>query len=47
MTKEFFRCTVCEDVHYGAAGPEECPTCGAENAYKSIEEKEAKESMGF
>jgi ferredoxin-thioredoxin reductase catalytic subunit len=42
MKKSFFRCTVCNDVHYGIAGPKVCPTCKAENVYVSIEEKEAR-----
>lgn len=42
MKKKFFRCTVCNDIHYGMAGPQICPTCNAQNAYVKIEEKEAK-----
>jgi len=42
MKKGFFRCTVCNDIHYGIAGPVTCPTCSAENAYVPIEEREAR-----
>lgn len=41
MEKRFWRCNVCNDVHFGIAGPEVCPTCGAKNAYCEIDEKEA------
>lgn len=46
MTKKFFRCNVCNDIHFGLAGPKVCPTCGEKNAYVEIEEKEAKKVMG-
>jgi len=29
MTKTFWRCTVCGDLHYGHAAPEHCPTCAS------------------
>lgn len=44
--KTFFRCNVCNDIHYGAAGPEVCPTCKTENAYVQIERTEALRVMG-
>lgn len=46
-SKSFFRCNVCGDVHYGAKGPEICPTCGVKNAYVRIDAKEAKLVMGL
>jgi rubrerythrin len=45
MAKKLFRCNVCNDIHYGMAGPEICPTCGAKNAYVEIDEAEAKYIM--
>lgn len=47
MNKNFFRCNVCNDVHYGHSGPEKCPTCQAENAYVEIDKEEAKKVMEF
>jgi rubrerythrin len=26
--KNFWRCTICGDQHWGVAAPEACPTCG-------------------
>ncbi|MEM4268272.1 MAG: hypothetical protein QXK37_05590 [Candidatus Woesearchaeota archaeon] len=46
-SKKFFRCSVCNDVHFGVASPEICPTCKAKNAYKEITKDEAKKSQGF
>lgn len=40
--KTWFRCTVCEDIHYGMTGPRVCPTCQAENAYIKVSPIEAK-----
>ncbi len=45
--KKFFRCNVCNDIHYGVAGPEICPTCNAKNAYVEIDENEARKVMGL
>jgi len=45
--KKFWRCNVCNDVHYGMAGPETCPTCGANNAYVEIDKQEAKIVTGL
>ncbi len=47
MGKTFWRCTVCGDVHYGLAGPEECPTCRQKNTYVAITPQEAKLIQGF
>jgi len=45
--KKYFRCNVCNDIHYGMLGPEICPTCAAKNAYVEIDEKEARYVMGL
>jgi len=45
--KKFFRCNVCNDIHYGISGPETCPTCRVKNAYVEITEKEARKVMGI
>ncbi|MBW2964888.1 hypothetical protein KY363_05520 [Candidatus Woesearchaeota archaeon] len=47
MIKKFWRCNVCNDVHYGMAGPEVCPTCMAKNAYCEIDAKEAANLVGM
>ena len=47
MSKKFWRCNVCNDIHYGIAGPEVCPTCQAENAYVEIDDKEVRFVMGL
>jgi ferredoxin-thioredoxin reductase catalytic chain len=31
--KKFWRCHVCNDIHYGTKPPAICPTCGAKNAF--------------
>jgi rubrerythrin len=45
--KKFWRCNVCNDIHYGIAGPEICPTCHVKNAYVEVEPKEAAMVMGL
>jgi len=47
MEKKFFRCTVCNDIHYGIAGPKLCPTCMQEDKYVEVSEEEARKVMGF
>jgi ferredoxin-thioredoxin reductase catalytic subunit len=42
MNKRFWRCIVCNDIHFGVFPPEVCPTCKAKNAYVEISEREAK-----
>jgi len=42
MEKKYFRCMVCNDIHFGLAPPEICPTCGHVHAYVEITEAEAK-----
>ena len=46
-SKRFWRCNVCNDIHYGIAGPEICPTCNTPNAYVEITDEEAKKIMGL
>ncbi|HLC81436.1 MAG TPA: hypothetical protein VJH68_02155 [Candidatus Nanoarchaeia archaeon] len=46
MVKNFFKCRVCGDVHYGASGPAVCPTCQTKNAYDPISKEIAKKMMG-
>ena len=41
MGKKFFRCTVCNDIHFGMEGPEICPTCGKKNVYVKVDKDEA------
>lgn len=40
--KKYWRCFVCNDVHYGVKPPEICPTCLVKNAYVEISSEEAK-----
>jgi ferredoxin-thioredoxin reductase catalytic chain len=42
VKKKFWRCFVCNDIHYGLKPPEICPTCQVKNAYVEISAKEAK-----
>lgn len=42
MKKKFWRCFVCNDLHYGLRPPEICPTCKVKTAYVEIPEREAK-----
>lgn len=45
--KKFWRCHVCNDIHYGVKPPEICPTCMVENAYLEISSEEAKKICGI
>jgi rubrerythrin len=47
VDKKYFRCTVCNDIHYGAAGPVLCPTCQNENVYVEIDKAEAQKVLGL
>jgi ferredoxin-thioredoxin reductase catalytic subunit len=40
--KRYWRCHVCNDIHYGIKPPEICPTCNFKNAYVEISSAEAK-----
>jgi ferredoxin-thioredoxin reductase catalytic chain len=44
--KKFWRCFICNDIHYGLKPPEICPTCSAKNAYIEISSKEAGKITG-
>ena len=39
--KKFWRCHVCNDLHWGVKPPRECPTCRVRSAYVEISPKEA------
>lgn len=39
--KKFWRCFVCNDIHYGVKALEICPTCLVKNAYVEISSSEA------
>jgi ferredoxin-thioredoxin reductase catalytic subunit len=43
--KKYWRCFVCNDIHYGVKPPEICPTCMAKNAYVEISSEEALRTM--
>jgi ferredoxin-thioredoxin reductase catalytic subunit len=44
--RKFWRCYVCNDIHYGVKPPEICPTCAVKNAYVLISAREAKTICG-
>lgn len=39
--KTYFRCTVCNDFHYGINSPQVCPTCSVTKSYIPVTEQEA------
>lgn len=43
--KKYWRCHVCNDIHYGIAPPGICPTCQQANAYVEVSSKEAQKVM--
>lgn len=43
--KKFWRCFVCNDIHYGVKPPELCPTCKVVDAYVEVSAAEAKRMM--
>ena len=45
--KKFWRCFVCNDIHYGVSPPEICPTCMAKDAYVEISSAEAQKISGM
>ncbi len=45
--KKYWRCFVCNDIHYGVKPPEICPTCLVKNAYVEISSAEAKKMSGI
>jgi len=44
--KKFWRCHVCNDIHYGLIPPGICPTCMVKDAYMEISSQEAKKVIG-
>jgi len=44
--KKFWRCHVCNDIHYGIRPPEICPTCMVKDAYVEISSQEAEKIIG-
>jgi ferredoxin-thioredoxin reductase catalytic chain len=44
--KRYWRCFVCNDVHYGFRPPELCPTCKVRHAYVEISPAEARTISG-
>ena len=40
--KRYWRCFVCNDIHYGVRPPEICPTCRVPNAYVEVTSEEAR-----
>lgn len=45
MKKRYWRCYVCNDIHYGVAPPEVCPTCKVRHAYVEITSDEARKIL--
>jgi ferredoxin-thioredoxin reductase catalytic chain len=41
MSKKYWRCHVCNDIHYGVRAPELCPTCEKQNAFVEVSKNEA------
>ncbi len=46
MKKRYWRCYVCNDIHYGVVPPELCPTCKVLHAYVEITAEEARKILG-
>jgi ferredoxin-thioredoxin reductase catalytic subunit len=44
--KKYWRCFVCNDIHYGVKPPEICPTCKAKNAFVEISSAESQKITG-
>ncbi len=45
--KQFWKCKICGDIHFGIKPPSLCPTCKAVDAYERITAKEAKAILGL
>ncbi len=43
--KKYWRCHVCNDIHFGTKSPKICPTCLQENAYVEVSSREAMNVM--
>jgi ferredoxin-thioredoxin reductase catalytic chain len=41
MKKKYWRCFVCNDIHYGFFPPDVCPTCKVAHAYVEVTSGEA------
>ncbi len=41
MKKKYWRCFVCNDIHYGVSPPDICPTCKVAHAYVEVTSAEA------
>jgi ferredoxin-thioredoxin reductase catalytic subunit len=46
VKKKFWRCYVCNDIHWGFKPPEVCPTCRVKTAYVEITAREARTILG-
>jgi ferredoxin-thioredoxin reductase catalytic chain len=44
--KRMWRCHVCNDIHFGAAPPLICPTCGARRAFVLVDRDETLKVLG-
>ena len=45
--KKYWKCTVCNDIHYGVAAPEHCPTCQQDHKFVEVTAKEAAKIMNL
>jgi ferredoxin-thioredoxin reductase catalytic subunit len=45
--KKFWRCFVCNDIHYGVKPPEICPTCLAKKGFVETTSEEAQKISSF
>ena len=45
--KKYWKCTVCNDIHYGLAAPEHCPTCQQDHKFVEVTAEEAAKIMGL
>lgn len=45
--KKFWRCHVCNDIHYGVKPPEICPTCLVKNAYVEVSSENARKIVAI
>ncbi len=45
--KTFWRCFICNDIHYGVRPPDLCPTCNVRHAYVRISAREAADLQEF
>ncbi len=43
--KKYWRCFVCNDIHFGLFPPDICPTCKVKNAYVEISSAESGQVM--